>query len=203
MKSTFRIAALGLFLAAASLGAQAQTYQGPANNDYSSWKLASPGQSYIGINAGRSNYSLGNGRGVYGSERRDNAYGINAGTYFSRNFGVELGYTDFGDIRRAGGRTEAQGVNLSLIGRAPVSDSFNILGKVGTTYSRTRVSSAIGSGVPSGSESGFGLSYGIGAEWAFSPAWSAVVQWDRHDMKFANQGRDKVSATTVGLRYRF
>ena len=55
----------------------------------------------------------------------------------------------------------------------------------------------------SGSESGFGVSYGLGAEYAFNPNWSAVLQYDGYDLKFAGSGRDRVSATTVGFRYRF
>jgi OmpA-OmpF porin, OOP family len=34
------------------------------------------------------------------------------------------------------------GINFSLIGRAPMSSNFNVLGKVGTTYGPTDVSSA-------------------------------------------------------------
>jgi opacity protein-like surface antigen len=65
------------------------------------------------------------------------------------------------------------------------------------------VSAAPGSGIASGNESGFGVSYGIGAEYVFSPQLSAVLQYDEHRLKFAGTGRDRVSATSVGLRYRF
>jgi outer membrane autotransporter protein len=57
--------------------------------------------------------------------------------------------------------------------------------------------------VASGSESGFGVSYGVGAEYAFNPQLSAVLQYDSHDLNFAGNGRDRVSATTAGLRYKF
>ena len=60
----------------------------------------------------------------------------------SAGFGFELGYTDFSQVNRAGGRTKANGVNLSLIGKLPLGDAFNLLGKVGTLYGRTDVSSA-------------------------------------------------------------
>lgn len=175
-------------------GAQAQ------GSDYSFYK---PGSSYIGFNAGLSDFSLGSGTGAFPSDKRDTAYNIYGGSYFSSNFGFELGYTDFGKITRAGGTTKAEGFNLSLVGKIPLSPSFNLLGKLGTTYGRTDVSSAPASGIVSGSESGFGVSYGLGAEYAFNPNWSAVLQYDGHDMKFAGSGRDRISATTAGLRYRF
>lgn len=174
-------------------GAQAQ----------SNYSLMNPGSSYLGLNVGQSNYSLNNGVGFFPSDKHDTVYGINAGSYFSKNFGLELGYTNFGKVARAGGSTKAQGINFSVIGSLPLSPSFNLLGKLGTTYSRTDVSSSPFSGVASGNESGFGVSYGIGAEYAFNPQLSAVLQYDEHNMKFAGTGRERVGATTAGLRYRF
>ncbi|MBC7548856.1 MAG: outer membrane beta-barrel protein [Polaromonas sp.] len=189
-----------LVVAAASLtamaGAQAQsTTSGP--NFYA------PGSGYIGFNAGKSDFSVGAGNGLFSSENKDTAYNIYGGTYFNPNFGLEAGFTDFGKIKRGGGTTKANGINLSLVGKLPLSESFNLLGKVGTTYGRTDVSSAVGSGIPNGKESGFGLSYGIGAEYFFTPAVSGVVQYDEHQMKFAGSDKERVGAATVGLRYRF
>lgn len=162
-----------------------------------------PGQSYIGLNAGQSNFMLGNGSGIFGFDEHDVAYNIYAGTYFTYNFGIEFGYVDFGSVNRAGGRTKADGISLSLVGKLPVGDSFKLLGKIGTTYGRTDVSSAGGSGITAGTDSGFDWSYGVGAEYAFNPQWSAVLQYDEHYLKFAGSGHDRVSATTLGVRFRF
>lgn len=187
---------------AAALGAgnaalaQSTSTTSPSNPYYDN------GNSYVGISVGRSDFSLTNGTGLFASEKRDNSYNFAAGTYFDRNFGVELGYTHFGQIQRGGGDTRAEGVNLSAIARLPLSTSFNLLGKLGTTYGRTRVSSAAGSGISSGSDNGFGLSLGLGAEYVFTPAMSAVLQYELHDLKFAG-GRDHVANTSIGLRYRF
>ena len=194
MKKSHRIIA-SLFVAAASLaavaGAQAQS------------SASSSSSGYIGLNAGQSDFKLGNGTDIFGSDEHDTAYNIYAGTYFSNNFGLEIGYTDFGNVNRAGGSTKADGINLSLVGKLPVSGSFNLLGKIGTTYGRTDVSSAAGSGIAAGSESGFDWSYGVGAEYTFNPQWSAVLQYDEHYLKFAGNGSDHISATTLGARYRF
>jgi opacity protein-like surface antigen len=65
------------------------------------------------------------------------------------------------------------------------------------------VSSAVGSGITSGSENGLGLSLGLGAEYVFTPQLSAVLQYELHDLKFAGSGRDHISNTSLGLRYRF
>ena len=85
----------------------------------------------------------------------------------------------------------------------PLTPSFNLLGKIGTTYSRTDVSAFPGSGVASGSEDGFGLSYGLGVEFMFTPQWSAALQYESHDMKFAGNRDDRVAVTSLGVRYRF
>lgn len=207
MKSTQR--ARGLLLAVAALatvfGAQAQ--QSAANSsstpDAMYNTMASTGNKYVSFNAGQSDYSLGSGAGGFASERRATAYILNIGGYFNNNFGVELGYTDFGRINRAGGSTKADGINLSLVGKLPMTDAFSLLGKVGTTYGRTEVSAAPASGVATGTESDFAWSYGVGAMYAFNPQWSALVQYDEHNLKFAGGDRNRISATTIGLRYRY
>jgi opacity protein-like surface antigen len=169
----------------------------------SNYSLYAPGASYIGLNAGKSDFSLGSGIGNFTADKRDTVYSIYAGSYFNPNLGLELGYTNLGKINRAGGNTKAAGANLSLVGKVPVGSSFNLMGKLGTTYSRTDVSAAPASGIVSGNESGFGVSYGLGAEYTFNPNWSAVLQYDAYDLKFPGSGRDRVSAATAGLRYRF
>lgn len=190
---TFSTTVLAVAALTAGAGAQAQM----------NYSLYSPGSGYIGLNIGQSDYSLGNGLGGFDSDKHKTAYNIYTGSFFHPNFGMEVGYTHFGTINRAGGETKAEGANLSLIGRAPMSPQFNLLGKFGTTYGWTDVSAAPASGIASGTERGFGVSYGLGAEFLFNPQISAVLQYDEHRLKFITTGRDRVSATTVGLRYRF
>ena len=203
MKYSRRLAS-SLVIACASFaavtGSQAQT---AASRSGSGFSMYSPGSSYIGFNAGRSDFSLGNGTGLFSGDDKDTAYNIYAGSYFNPYLGLELGYTDFGKAKRGGGDTKAMGFNLSLVGKYPLGTSFNLLGKVGTTYGRTEVSSLPGSGISAGKENGFGISYGVGAEYLFTPQLSAVVQYDEHRLKFAGSGSDRIGAATLGLRYRF
>jgi len=77
-----------------------------------------------------------------------------------------------------------------------------VLGKIGTTYSDTDVSSRDPL-VVAGSENGFGMSYGLGVEYAFTPQWSALLQYESHEMKFAGDADDRIGITTVGVRYRY
>ena len=192
-----------LCIAAAAMGAGGSALAQSTSASSSNSPFYGGGNSYIGGSIGRSDFSLGNGTGLFPAEKRDTSYSLNGGTYFDKNFGVELGYTHFGAIQRGGGLTKAEGINLSAIGRIPLSTSFNLLGKFGATYGRTKVSSAAGSGITAGNDNGFGLSLGLGAEYVFTPAVSVVLQYDLHDLKFAGSGRDHVGNTSLGLRYRF
>lgn len=206
MKNTFKFSTVLAATALAALtvagGAQAQSSTSSASSG-SGYSMYSPGSTYFGANIGQSNYRLNNGLGVFPSDKRKNSYSIYGGGYFSEYLGAELGYTDFDRISRAGGTTYANGLSLSLVGRLPVAPSFNLLGKVGTTYARTDVSTNPASGIVGGKESSWGLSYGVGAEYAFTPSWSGVLQYDEYRMKFAGTGNDKVSNTSLGIRYKF
>lgn len=195
---TFSTTVLAIAALTGAVGAQAQM---------SNYSLYAPGSGYVGVNIGQSDYSLEGGLRGFGfnfdADDKDTAFNIYTGSFFHPNFGFEVGYTHFGKIDRAGGSTKAEGINLSLVGRAPVSQQFNLLAKLGTTYGWTDVSAVPATGIASGDEKGFGMSYGLGAEYAFNPTMSAVLQYDEHRLKFAGTGRDRVSTTTVGLRYRF
>lgn len=162
-----------------------------------------PGSSYVDLGVGKSDFSLGNGIGIFDSDEGDTSYSLRGGRYFGENWGMELGYTDFGSVSRGGGRTKADGINISLIGKLPLNPAFNLLGKIGTTYSRTDVSSDPRSGIVAGTEQDFGLSYGVGVEYSFSPNWSTALQYESQDMKFAGDRTDRVAATTLSVRYRF
>lgn len=163
------------------------------------------GHGYVGLTGGPSDFSrISGGNGLYSREDRNTAYSLAFGNYYlSPDAGFELGYTNFGQVSRGGGTTKAEGINLSLIGKLPLNQSFNLLGKIGTTYGHTEVSSQPLSGVTQGSENGFDWSYGIGAELLINPQWSAVLLYDETFMKFAGGSSDRVSTARLGARMRF
>ena len=194
------IAVTAVTLAFAS-GAQAQSNTTPAPR--TGYSMYAPGSAYIGFNIGQSNLKLNNGNGAFGFERSKNVYNLYGGSYFNDLIGLEVGYADFGRINRGGGQTKADGFNVGVVGKLPLAPSFNLLGRLGTTYGRTDVSSNIASGVVAGKETGWGGSYGIGAEFLFNPELSAVLQYDEYNLKFAGGNRDKINTTSLGLRYRF
>ncbi|RFO97146.1 hypothetical protein DIC66_08355 [Rhodoferax lacus] len=164
-----------------------------------------PGSSYVALSGGPADFSrISGGNGLYSRDDTDTAYSVAYGNYaYNQNLGVEIGYTNFGEVSRGGGTSKAEGVNFSLIGRLPINPMFNLLGKVGTTYGHTEVSAKPLSQVATGTENGFDWSYGIGAEMVISPQWSAVLSYDEQFMKFAGNSSERITTTQIGVRMRF
>jgi len=169
--------------------------------DSGALKPPGTGQS-LGLSIGRSDYGLGCGL-LPGCDKSTRALRLYGQAMVSDHWGAELGLLDMGRIGLGGGSARASGVNLSLLGRVPVFETFSLYGKLGTTYGHTTTSAIAGAGLRSGSEDGFGLSYGAGLSWNLSPRLSAVLEWDSHDFRFAGGGRDAVRATSLGLQYRY
>ncbi|GKT15027.1 outer membrane beta-barrel protein [Acidovorax sp. SUPP2522] len=199
MKHTLRVLPCVLALAFGAVTAHAQTANRASNRDSF---IPSTQQGYVGLSGGQSKYDLRSGTGGFAFDDNDTAWKIYTGGYFNQNFGIEFGYLNFGNATRVGGETKAQGLNLSLVGHLPLSEQFDVFGKVGTTYGRTKTSGNPGFGVTTGDDNGFGLSYGAGVRWAFNPQWAAVVEWERHRLNFAD-GKSDVDMTTVGVQYRY
>lgn len=214
----FSCLALAGTAALLALPAAAQTSSGSttARSGPMGWLPgASTGTGYLGLNVGRSRYHADCGvRDVFRNFDldcgvHDTSYHLYAGGGLGgmgglpSMFGGEIGYVDMGHIARGGGDTRARGVNLSLVGKAPIASSFGVFGKIGTTYGWTRTSAALGSGVASGKEQGFGFAYGVGASYDFTPRLAAVLAWDSHDFRFAGGGRDPIRVTSLGLQYRY
>ncbi|WCM94585.1 outer membrane beta-barrel protein [Acidovorax sp. NCPPB 2350] len=194
-KHPVRLLSCAIALACGAVAVHAQT---SSRNSV----IPSTEQGYLGLSGGKSKYDLRSGTGNFNFDDSDTAWKLYTGGYFNPNFGVEFGYLNFGSAHRIGGETKAQGLNLSLVGRAPIGTQFDVFGKVGTTYGRTKTSGNPGFGVATGNDNGFGLSFGGGLRWAFNPQWAAVVEWERHRLHFAD-GKSDVDMTTLGVQYRY
>jgi OmpA-OmpF porin, OOP family len=180
----------------------AQTQPGTAGADKSRIWLPGPGRSYLGLNLGRSRYNLPCGSASLLCEDTDRSMQLYTGAMIGDFWGVELGYLNMGRIARAGGDTSATGLNLRLVGKAPVG-RLGVFGKVGTTYGRSESSTLAGSGIATGFDRGFGPSYGAGVSFDFTPRVSATLEWDSNDFRFAGSGRDPVRSTSLGLQIRY
>jgi OOP family OmpA-OmpF porin len=187
-------------LAALALPAMAQDGQGLRVQERPSW-IPHTTHGYLGINLGRSDFDV-SCSGGFRCDRTDWGGKISLGGMATPNFGVEVGYVNVGEADRDGGSTEAQGINISAVGVLPLSTSFSLVGRLGTTYGWTDTSASSQSGADTGSAHGFGLSYGAGLLLDLSRDWAAVLEWDRYRFRFEG-GRDDVDLYSIGLKYKF
>lgn len=193
-----RLAALGLGLAGAIAGpvAVAQTPSGLGGFAPSSALAA----GYIGLNLGKSGFDP-ECRPGFGCDKRGNGYKVALGAQGTEIWGAEISYTDLGEADAAGGSQKASGFTISGLAGLPLGPAFSVFARLGLTYARTRTS-ATAPGVATGSENGFGPSYGVGLTYAFDPRWSLVAEYDQYRIKFA-PGRQTVDFLSVGVRYRY
>ena len=184
--------------------AVAQTPAASSSTTTPSWSEGfHAGRGYLGLSLGASKYHVPCPSITLACDTRDNAARLYGGAMVGNYWGVEVGYLDLGRIAREGGKTRAQGLNLSLVGKAPLARSVGVFGRLGTTYGRTETSTSGSSAVAAGSERGFGLSYGAGLSYEFTPRLSATLEWDTNDFRFPGGGRDPVRSTSLGLQYRY
>ena len=192
-----------LLMCTAALGALVmsqivQAQDSPAARSF----LPGKSRASVGLSLGRTRYAAPCGATSFNCDSTDNSVQIYAGAMPSDFWGVELGYLDMGRISRGGGTTKAQGLNLSLVAKAPLWQSLGVFGKLGTTYGRTESSALLGSGAGNGAERGFGLSYGAGVSYDFTSRLSATLAWDSHEFHFSG-GRDPVRSTSLGMQYKY
>lgn len=189
------LALAGVLAAAAALDARAQASQG-----YS--VLPWTQQGYVGLNVGKPELRNDCGLGGFTCDDADASFHIYTGGMFNQWLGLEVGYLNFGRAERAGGRTRAHGLNLSVVGRVPVGP-VNLFAKAGGTYARTEVTADPLSGVPTGKADGWGGAYGGGVGYDFGRNSSVVLEYTRQDFQFPGVGRKAANATSLGYVYRF
>lgn len=159
-------------------------------------------RGYWGINLGQSKYKQPCGSALFGCDDSELSGKIYTGGMFNDWLGLEAGYLNMGKVDRAGGSTEAQGINLSVVGRVALGQ-FNAFAKAGGTYGQTKVSSNAVSGVASGKERGWGESFGAGVGFDITPTSGVVLEWERHKFEFAGGVDEPVEQTTIGYVHRF
>jgi OOP family OmpA-OmpF porin len=202
-KINFSLSAMALAALALTLGtgAHAQSSMASAGTSGAAW-YAPAGGRYVGVDLSHAKYSGGCGLGGLPCEDSASGYSVYAGGMWNKNFGLEIGASDFGTIDRAGGSAKAYGFSVKAVGIAPLTESLGAYAKVGTLYSHSKVSADPGAGVTTGSDSSWGLSYGLGLSFDFNTKLAAVLAWDRSNVHLAGT-QEHVNTTSLGLKYRF
>ena len=148
---------------------------------------------YVGGSLGQSDFKE--------LDDEDTAWKIFGGYEINRNFAVELGYTNLGEVSRPGASVEATAWELVGVGSFPVADRFSIYGKLGGYRAETEAR-LLGL---SRDESNNGITYGVGAQYDFTRTVGVRAEWQRYaDVGDDNVGGEgDIDVLSVGLRVKF
>jgi OOP family OmpA-OmpF porin len=155
--------------------------------------------SYFKVDVGQSKYK--NDLDKENEMAASIAYGFSV----DKNFGVELGYINFGKIKDVGegfsGLTQRQALYLAGVGSLPLTDAFSVFAKLGVALNRyedkfvTDFSSELEKVTKTKSMVGLGLAYN------FTKDIAGTLEYQY----FGKIGSDaiKVSTVTLGVKYGF
>lgn len=123
----------------------------------------------------------------------DTAWKIFGGYDINRNFAVELGYTDLGEVSEGAATAEANALELTALGKFPVGNQFSVYGLAGIAKVEAEVSGPGGTVSDDSTE----LTYGIGAQYDMTRNVGLRAQWQRYDTE------DEVDVLSVGVLWKF
>lgn len=168
------------------------------------------GKFYVAGDLGSASYSNVDVTGsVTGTFPNPGVVRIAGGYHFSPMLAAEVGYSKFGDSVLNGGigsmTLSAHSFQVAAVGSYPLSDQFDLIGKLGLANNSSDV---VGSGsiiVTNGSSSQTDLLIGLGAQYHINSQYSVRAQYESFG-KFQNSSNTnpmKASAISVGLAYNF
>jgi len=161
---------------------------------------------YIGGSYGMTNIDVDTGGTGFSVDGDDSGFKIFGGFQFTRNWGMEFGYVDFGKAGIGGsilgipftGDVGVTAFTFAGTGTLPLSENFALLGKVGLANWDAKVNVSTGFGVGSDSDSGTDIFYGVGLRYSFNKNIGVQVEFEQYETD-----ADSVNMTSVGLRYKF
>lgn len=133
--------------------------------------------AYLGLGIGEADYTADN----LDTSTAGKAY---AGFIFSPDWGVEVGYIDFGEFDvengRAGNSVETNGGYVALSGFSRINEQFELTGKLGAFFYNQDVNTGAGTR----STDGESVFLGIGAHMYLNPAVALGLEYNHvHDVE--------------------
>jgi len=170
--------------------------------------LPAAAQWYAGAGFGRGNLDV-NGTDLTGLSNatvEDGAttWGLNLGYRFHPNFAVEAGYYDLGKYDFAGragvvnvtGNAKLESYSLSLVALAPLSDQFDVYGRIGYAHSKFKFSASGPINSAFAADTQEEATYGVGAHWWFTRQVGLYGEWMKND-------KTKLDNYMAGIQFRF
>jgi OOP family OmpA-OmpF porin len=136
---------------------------------------------------------------------KDTSFRIFGGYQINRHFGVELGYSQLGEVSGnepgLGSFTvESKAWDLVGVGILPVADKFSLVGKIGVYKADSDLSDSSASASDSNSD----LTYGVGVQYDFSRNLGLRAEWQQYKKVGGdNIGESDVDVMGISVLYRF
>jgi OmpA-OmpF porin, OOP family len=162
---------------------------------------------YAGLSIGQSavdDACTGIGGPGVSCDDKDTAWRILGGYQFNRNFAVEVGYSDLGEVSASGpggsASIESTAIEVVAVGMLPIADRFSLYGKIGMYRGET---DATAPGV-SVSESNTDLTFGVGVRYDITKNLGVRAEWQRYgDIGGDSIGEADVDVISVGAIWKF
>jgi OOP family OmpA-OmpF porin len=142
------------------------------------------------------------------------AFRLAGGYHFSQNFGVEAGYSMIGDstiqYTGASAKIAATSLQLAAVGTFPISNSFDLFGKLGLVSNSLKLSGTGAYSALSTDNTSSNVLLGIGAQYNISKQVGIRVEYEdlgktdvKSNLNSAYASSAKMTAFSVGVVYNF
>ena len=146
---------------------------------------------YIGGNVGQSKWKGGDFPGLDANKVGGKVY---LGYDFVPQFGLELGYAEFGSFDYTGDSLKATGYFLDAVGKIPITPQWTGLVRVGAFQGKLKTGAA--------SDDGNSWKAGAGVQYNLTPNAAVRAEYERYRFN-ALGGNPKADMLTAGFTYRF
>lgn len=164
---------------------------------------AQAGPAYIGAGIGQSHAEISS---LGSFSENDFGYKIYGGYRFQKYFAAELFYldlTEIGSAEKPGGTSvEASGFGVGVLGAYPLTETFEVFGKLGLLRWSTDLNMNTGVTIVSMSDDGTDPGFGIGLLSRINEQFTFRLEIETYDVQFATLD-GSVSLLSFGVLYRF
>lgn len=147
--------------------------------------------------------------GISSCDDTDTSFKIFGGYQFDDNWGLELGYVDFGKATASGagasGEAKVNGLTLAGVGTLPINDLFSVFGKLGFVRYDLKVSGSSPGVTFSAEDKNSALMYGVGAQYNVTEQVGIRAEWELFKKvgDSGTTGESDIDQLSASLVYKF
>ncbi len=132
--------------------------------------------------------------GASGCEDSDSAWKIFGGYKILDKVSIEGTYLNLGDIRKDGQNSDVSAFAAYGVGTLPVTERFDAFAKIGGAYWKSENTD--------GSQSGFGLAYGVGAKMTLNETTKIRAEWEKvTDVDTSGTEDSDINMLSIGVEF--